>query len=157
MALIDSIPPLGKTALLLLCLVVAPQLQGASLSGQVLKIESGDALVVISEAGRQRRVILSGIAAPPQGTPSARDAKKQLHMLLAGKFVTVVFNALTPAADILGQVLHGGMDINLRMLEFGLVRVQPEAVLGDETRRRYQDAQGRAQRSGLGIWRRSLR
>lgn len=157
MTFFDPIPVLGRVALLLICLIFGPKVQGASLSGQVLKIEGGDRLVLTSEAGRYRRVILSGITTPPQGTAAARDAKKQLHMLLAGKFVTVVFSKLTPAAEILGQVLHGGRDINLRMLETGLVRFEPEVGMGPETRRSYQDAQDRAQRSGLGIWRKSFR
>jgi endonuclease YncB( thermonuclease family) len=100
---------------------------------------------------------MAGVSPPPVGTRLAQDATKQLHMLLAGKSVEVDFNTLTASADILGRVLHGGRDINLRMLEAGLLRFAPAGSLAPEIQDQYRQAEYRAQRLGLGMWKRQVR
>jgi endonuclease YncB( thermonuclease family) len=72
-------------------------------------------------------------------------------MLLAGKFVTVNYQSMTPQGEINGTVLHGGSDINLRMLETGLVRITGQAV-PPEIPQSYRTAERRAQERHLGMW-----
>lgn len=81
-----------------------------------------------------------------------RISRRHLHMLLAGKFVSVVYQTITPTGDILGQVFHGGSDINLRMLEAGMARVHSEKKLPPELLLQYRNAQREAQRRRLGLW-----
>ena len=138
----------------LLALLSSIKASGASLAGQVWDIEGGASFEIVTGSGEHRRVLLSGIVAPKQGTQHSRDARKQLHMLLAGRFVRVEYDELTPSAEIVGRVFHGGRDINQRMLESGLGRLNPEARLETDLLRRYLAAQQQARRLGLGIWRR---
>ncbi|MEN8179041.1 MAG: thermonuclease family protein [Pseudomonadota bacterium] len=85
----------------------------------------------------------------------ARISRRHLHMLLAGKFITVIYRTLTPRGNILGQVLHGGVDINLRMIEAGMARVYPEGRLSPGVLLQYHNAERSAQARKLGLWQKS--
>ena len=73
-------------------------------------------------------------------------------MLLAGKFITVVYNSLTPKGVILGRVLHGGVDINQRMIEAGQALAHHHAGLDQYILDRYVKAQALSKQLGLGMW-----
>lgn len=134
------------------CLLLVTPSFGATISGQVFSVSQGDRLTLFVDPGKYRDVQLVGIEAPAPDLMAGRIAKRYLHNFLAGKFVTIEYHALTSKAVILGTVLHGGADMNLRMLEVGLARVKPDQNLAVETLQRYRQAQQRAQKMGLGIW-----
>ena len=124
----------------------------AALSGQVFSVESGDRIILKTAEGQLRPGILLGIEAPLMNTPAGKTARRFLHGLTAGKYLSVDFHALTPRAEILGTLLHGGADINLRLIESGLVRLSADSSLKPERRRTYRQAQQQAQKHFLGIW-----
>lgn len=129
----------------------------ATLTGQVLAVETGNQISLLLTSGGRRRVQLIGITPPPEGTSLARISRRHLHMLLAGKFITVEYRTITPNGDILGQVLLGGSDINMRMIETGLARVYPEGRLSPVVLLQYQSAERSAQARNLGLWQKSIR
>jgi endonuclease YncB( thermonuclease family) len=117
----------------------------------VFAVLSGDWIVVFDHESEYWKVKLHGIRSPAANTPAGRIARGHLHMLLAGKFVTVNYRSISPQGDIDGTVLHGGDDVNLRMLEAGMARIN-NRITTPEILQRYQSAESRAQARGLGIW-----
>ena len=143
--------------LVALCLSNFKTSWAASLTGQVFAVKTGNLISLSLASGELRGVRLIGITPPPPRTATERISKRHLHMLLAGKFISIVYQTLTPSGEILGQVMHGGSDINLRMLEAGLAQVNPYDSLAPKTLLQYQKAQRQAQIRRLGIWRNTRR
>jgi endonuclease YncB( thermonuclease family) len=73
-------------------------------------------------------------------------------MLLAGKFVTIVYQSINQKGMILGRVFRGGADMNLRMIEAGQAQVSMDAKMEQKVLKRYLSAQKTSQSRGLGIW-----
>ncbi len=97
-----------------------------------------------------------GITPITQGISIERISRRHLHMLLAGKFISVFYRTLSPSGDVLGQVFHGGTDINLRMIEAGMARVNSEARLPPGVLLKYQNAERVAQARKQGLWQKSI-
>jgi len=133
--------------------LINPQpIRAASLSGQVLSVQSGNRISLSLNSGAHKNVQLLGLKNPQSDAGLERASRRHLHMLIAGRFVSVVYRTLTPKGVILGQVLHGGADINLRMLEAGMARLNPDKKLPQKDLLKYHEAQRRAQIRQLGIW-----
>ncbi|MDJ0807559.1 MAG: thermonuclease family protein [Gammaproteobacteria bacterium] len=144
--------PYSITWLLLIFLFSTQVGWAVSLSGQVFSVETGNLISLTRPDGEQRSVRLIGIATPRDGQ-LARISRRHLHMLLAGKFVSVIYDTVTAKGEILGQVLHGGSDINQRMLTHGMARFSFSDKLSPELLTAYQRAQTQAQSRRQGIWR----
>lgn len=138
--------------LFMFCLNLASPAFSASRSGQVLAVESGTRITFTTNSGERRRVQLLGITTPLPDTSSGRISLRHLHMLLAGKFITVIYHSLTADGTMLGTVIHGGSNINLRMLESGLAQVAPGEWGNADTMEIFRKAQRRAQMRTLGLW-----
>jgi endonuclease YncB( thermonuclease family) len=124
----------------------------ASLTGQVFAVKSGE-LITVSESSNQfREIQLIGIDSPPVNTPTGRLSRRHLHMLLAGKFVTIVYQSINQKGMILGRVFRGGADMNLRMIEAGQAQVSMDAKMEQKVHKSYLSAQKTSQSRGLGIW-----
>ena len=126
----------------------------ASLTGQVFAVHSGDTVILSTSSNQFQKIQLLGIASPPTNTYLGRLSRKFLQMLLAGKFVKVVYQNLTPQGLILGQILHGG-DINQRMLETGNARFITSNGMEQRVVDKYVASQKFAQQKGLGMWQKS--
>jgi endonuclease YncB( thermonuclease family) len=135
-----------------LCMLSPAYLGAASLSGRVLSVQSGNQISLSLAAGGQRSVRLIGLDPPQPRTSMALASKRQLRMLIAGRQISVVYRTLTPEGEILGQVLHGGADINLRMLKTGMAHLNPDKNLPQQDLVEYRKAQTQAQIRQLGIW-----
>jgi endonuclease YncB( thermonuclease family) len=121
----------------------------------VFRVHSGDQIVLSSSSGQFHEIELLGIRSPPLNTYQGRLSRKYLHMLLAGKFVTIVYHRLTPQGVVLGQVLHGGVDINQRMIETGWATATPEQGMDQQLLDRYVASQEAAAQQGLGMWKKN--
>lgn len=109
-----------------------------------------------------RAVAFLGIV--PEASSSltvVREAWKMGSTELAGKAVRLVFEQETHnasgelAAYVFkpeGSIFSGGRLLNETFLEEGLARVDSDAALSPQYRRRFQVAEDRAKRLGLGIW-----
>ncbi len=126
---------------------------GLTLSGRVFRVTSGDQLTIIDTANALHRVRLAGIRAPEPNQPFGGDARKHLRALLLGRFAIVHYRRRDGARRIIGKVTYGGADVNLRQIQAGLARFQPDHDLVDGDRRRYRQAEEQARGAGLGIWR----
>jgi endonuclease YncB( thermonuclease family) len=128
------------------------QVWSASIYGQVFAVHSGEQITLSISSNNFRKIQLSGIQAPPAGTAQGRLSRKYFSMLLAGKFVTVVYDTMTQQGLIIGQVLHGGVDMNQRMIEAGKARLHPHSGMDQQLVDRYAAAQALSQQNGLGMW-----
>lgn len=134
---------------LLICLKPA---DAASLTGQVMAVNSGTQLTVMLPDKHLKAVELLGIRTSPVNTLEGNDARKHLNMLVGGKPVQVEYHTLTPQGAVLGVVRVGGSEINLRLLQTGLAVVDSQPGLDEAKLREYQEAEGRARVQGLGLW-----
>ena len=124
----------------------------ASLGGQVFAVHSGDQITLSTSTNKFHKIQLLGIQAPPNATYQGRLSRKYLKMLLAGKFVTVIYNRLNQQGVIIGQVFHGGVDMNKRMIEAGKARFHSHLGMDKHLINRYVAAQESSQRNGFGMW-----
>ncbi|MES9979296.1 MAG: thermonuclease family protein [Candidatus Thiodiazotropha sp. 6PLUC5] len=124
----------------------------ASLQGRVINVFSGEQLQATISDGRLRQIKLLGIRAPVNSRRISADAKQYLHMLTAGRAISIEYRVVMANGVILGTVKHGGADIALRMLKAGMARVADEAHLDPETRRGYLAAERLARGRKVGLW-----
>jgi endonuclease YncB( thermonuclease family) len=139
--------------LLLACLLWPPLIHAATLSGRVSDVTDAYRLLLVTSEGRRLSVTLNGLALPePNNRTWQRLARRHLHMLLAGRVVSVEHTMKHPRGVILGLVRHGGADIGLRMLRDGLAVIDHRSLMDPATRTRYQEAQEEARRRRVGFW-----
>lgn len=125
--------------------------QAADLSGQVVAVPSAKQIILQTDQGRRLRITLIGITTPADRGTWADIGKRHLHMLLAGRFVTVEAVTHSPGGVILGRVLHGGADIGLRLLQSGLAEAAA-SNLDPTLRQKYQQAEQTARSRRMGYW-----
>ncbi|MGD8588184.1 MAG: thermonuclease family protein [Chromatiales bacterium] len=132
--------------------LLSDQAWSASLTGQVFSVQSGDQITLSTSSNQFHKIKLLGIESPQVNTYQGRLSQKYLQMLLAGKFVTIVYHSLTPQGTILGQVLHGGVDMNQRMIEAGRARFITQRGMDQHMIDTYVASQESSQRKGVGMW-----
>jgi endonuclease YncB( thermonuclease family) len=138
---------------LLTCLIGSAHLHAADLSGRVSDVTDAYRLLLVTDEGQRYSITLNGLALPDANTRTwQRIARRHLHMLLAGRVVSVSYTMKSPRGVILGLVRHGGADVGLRMLQDGMAVTHPSSLLTPATRTRYQQAQQEARRRGVGLW-----
>lgn len=137
---------------LILCsLLLATPAHTAQLDGRVLNIIAGDRLEIRATNERTYAVRLKGIESPQANTPAGRIAKKHLNMLVAGQTVSVEYSNIDRRATLIGKVMLGGSDVNLRQVTDGMAKTVP-VMLGVDDKQPYQSAEIRARHQRLGIW-----
>ncbi len=129
-------------------------MSAATLTGRVLRVETGDRLVVVDRGGAQYPVHLLGIAAPGPGEPFGSAARDLLVRQAAGRFAVVEWGGRRTGAVVTGVVQIGTHDPALDLLYAGLARLDDAeaALLSPERLQRYQHAQREAQEQRRGIW-----
>jgi endonuclease YncB( thermonuclease family) len=125
----------------------------SEISGRVTDVPDAYRILLLTDENRRMTVRLKGLALPESNNRNwQRIARRHLHMLLAGRVVSVEYAMKSPRGVILGLVRHGGADIGLRMLRDGLAVTDHRSLLDPATRTRYQQAQEEARRRGVGYW-----
>ncbi|MES9860694.1 MAG: thermonuclease family protein [Candidatus Thiodiazotropha sp. LLP2] len=140
------------TILLLFFSLGADSVTAANLQGRVINVFSGELIQAAIPDGRRRQIKLLGIRVPVDSRQMSTDAKQHLHMLIAGRAISVEYRVVMANGVILGTVKHGGADIALRMLKAGMARVADEAHLDPKTRRDYLAAETLAKSRRMGLW-----
>ncbi|WP_177418860.1 thermonuclease family protein [endosymbiont of Lamellibrachia barhami] len=135
-----------------LLLVLSLPIQSATIDGRVFAVLTGNQITVSTDDGKFRNIILKGIAVPDTGSSAGRDAKRQLHSLLAGQVVTIEYRTLNPLGVIIGTVYRAGANMNLRLIQSGLARAKSEKGLDREMLDHYRTAEQQARQRRLGVW-----
>ena len=135
----------------------------AVINGRVVKVFNGES-VLLAVKGRQIRVQLASVAAPPLDQTLGREAKAFLENQVGRKIVALLVD---PHDWILKGVrprkisgilsLRGSNEhLNMALLKAGLANYEEPKpyLLGSYTKCTYQNAEKEAQASKRGVWRR---
>jgi endonuclease YncB( thermonuclease family) len=104
-----------------------------TLTGRVVKVADGDTVTVLDADNTQHRIRLQGIDAPERGQPYGKKSGQYLSEAVAGQHVTVEYSKIDRFERLVGKVLLGGQDMNVRQVQAGLAL--PEIPAGAECRR----------------------
>lgn len=102
----------------MLCVDAAGTGAGQSIEGKVVRILSGDTIVVLSR-GREYTVRLHYIDAPDSKQGYGPQAYDNLRRMVSKKRVTVSWDGYSPYGQLLGKVTRDGQDIALKQLRDG--------------------------------------
>ena len=124
------------------------------LEGKVVGIQDGDTLTLLDAGERSFRIRLLGIDAPEKNQAFGKVAKQVLSDRVFGRQVQVMTRGVDRYGRTLGKVLFQGQDVNLEMLEEGLVwfyeHYAGTQFPGDAAR--YAAAQAAARKARKGLW-----
>ncbi len=126
----------------------------ASLTGRVLRVESGDRFVLVDRTKAQYRIQLTGIHALPPTQPLGALALEQLTRQAAGRFAIVEWDGTRSAGVLHGTLRVGDRDLALDLLIAGLARLDPGQLgrLPPRRRLQYEQAEREARSHRRGIW-----
>ena len=149
-------PRLQRTTVVLLCAFLctsAAAVRGASLSGKVIEVNSGD-VITISNLNRPVRVRLLGVDAPELDQTFGDVSKKHLADLVYDKSVLVEYAGISADHSLNGRVLLDGADIGAQMIRDGAAWVDPsnEQRLSAADREVYQQSELAARNERRGLW-----
>ncbi len=137
----------------LLCVLalLALPVQGAELAGRVINVISGKQIELLTQQNSRFPIELQGIALISDKASLQRAVQRRLNGLIGGRFVRVSSEGQRHNGSLMGFIDWGGQEINLRLVEDGLVRVVPEQ-LDPERLRLYQSRETAAKQRQLGLW-----
>ena len=128
--------------------------QADTLTGRVVLVTSGDAIIILGSANARHTIRLHGIDAPESGQAYSNESKEHLSGSVAGKFVVVEYDKRDRYERILGKVLLKDQDMNLEQIRAGLgwhyKKHQNEQTTADRVK--YSDAEREARMENLGLW-----
>jgi micrococcal nuclease len=127
--------------------------------GVVQRVADGDTITVITANQTKLRIRMWGIDAPEtpkgakfRGQPYGTEAEAYLKQLVEGKRVTVEIYQVDCYKRLLSTIFMDGKDINLAMIEAGLVEVYRGPESGNPYTPQYQAAEATARSAKKGMW-----
>lgn len=122
---------------------------------QIDKVLDGDSIVLRDRNGQRLSVRLAGIDAPERGQAYADRSRQNLRNLTTNCTPEWIFQKIDRYGRSIGLIFCDGRDLGQAQLETGLAwhfsRYAKEQRF--EQRTAYLNAQLRAQRAGIGLWR----
>jgi endonuclease YncB( thermonuclease family) len=112
-------PMLFRRLLLVGLLLATAPAFAADLLGQVVGIQDGDTLILLTPERRQVRVRLYGIDAPESRQPYGTRAQQELSTLAFRKQVRVTVEDTDHYGRTVGRVWAGSLDINAELVRRG--------------------------------------
>ena len=120
----------------------------------MVKVADGDTVTILDASNTQHRIRLQGIDAPERGQAYGKKSGQYLSQAVTGKHVTVQYSKRDRYQRLVGKVLLGGQDMNVRQIQAGLAwhykKYQREQSAAD--RRLYADAEVMAREARRGLW-----
>jgi len=138
----------------LISLLASFPIQAGTITGNVVRITDGDALVVLDANKVQYEIRLVGIDAPEKKQAYGKKSKDNLSHLVAGKYVVVEYDKFDRYKTVLGKVLLSGKDINLEQISSGMAW-HYEQYRGEQTMKdqiEYSEAEIDARDAMRGLW-----
>jgi endonuclease YncB( thermonuclease family) len=142
-----------KRYILLLAICFIPlDVQGASLFGKVIEVNSGDVLTIYN-LNRPVRVKLLGVDAPEMNQAFGDVAKKHLADLILDKSVLVEYSGIASDSSLTGRVLLNDADIGAQMIRDGAAWFDTNTNrLTGTDRDVYQQSEQAARNERRGLW-----
>jgi endonuclease YncB( thermonuclease family) len=126
-----------------------------TLIGKVVSVTDGDTVTVRDEQRQQHKVRLAGIDAPEKRQAFGNRSKQSLSDAVFGKTVAVEWGKFDRYGRVIGKIIVDTKDVNLSQVEAGLAwwyqKYSAEQSASD--RQLYAQAEDRARRERLGLWR----
>jgi endonuclease YncB( thermonuclease family) len=125
-----------------------------TLTGRVIRVVEGDALVVQDSNNAQHEIRLLGIDAPEYKQAYAAKSTESLTKWVAGRFVVIDYSKRDDHERIIGKLLLSGQDINLEQIKAGLAwydNMHAE-VQTESDRQLYVQVELEARKAKRGIW-----
>ncbi len=144
---------LNPIILLAAFLAICSRAEAETLTGRPVHLLSGESLILLSRDNVRHKIKLIGLKTEPPASPWGSAARRHLSMLVAGKPVTVQYQHRDKLGNILGRLVTGGLDINLRMIRDGLARHSPTHQ-SEQERNIYAATEQQARKAQLGLWKR---
>jgi len=144
--------PLVVLAIVVSCFVCS-EVQGSSLFGKVVDVNSGDVLT-ISNLNRPVRVKLLGVDAPEMNQEFGDVAKKHLADLVLDKSVLVEYSGIAADSSLQGRVLLNNADIGAQMIRDGAAWFDATNMnrLNVSDRDVYKQSEQAARSERRGLW-----
>ncbi len=101
-------------------LVACLALNAQTIQGKVVRVSDGDTITILDEGKVENKVRLNRIDAPEKKQAFGEVSRKYLATMVAGKFVKVEWAKKDKYGRILGDVIVGEVNVNLRMVQAGL-------------------------------------
>jgi len=138
---------INQTSLILVILFLIFSCATNRLTGNVIKVQDGDTVSILTGKKEKIKIRLYGIDAPETGQDFNQKSKKYLSDLVAGKDVTIVNMGKDQYNRVLGVVYVGKLNVNEEMLRSGLAW---RYKYSNDSR--YLELQEEAERKQLNIW-----
>ena len=139
-------------AVFLILFIVHPTLAD-TLTGRVVRVVDGDTIYILDGSKTQHKIRLQGIDAPERKQPYGKRSRENLAGYVAGQTVVIEYDKYDPYGRVLGTVVLGAEDINLKQVEDGFAwhykKYQQEQT--PEGRRRYTEAENNARDAQRGL------
>lgn len=143
---------MSRIVIVLLAFCLPSLVMAYTMSGRVLRVDSGNTVTIVDSNNIQHTVRLQDIQAPELAHPSGRKSQRSLQDMLGGRHVTIEYDPKTGFAAPTGRVYVGGEDINLKQIEQGMAKFRPSGMDDAETERRYTAAEEQAKSEQRGVW-----
>lgn len=126
----------------------------AGITGRVVSIIDGDTITVLDNSNIQYKVRLAGIDAPEKKQPFGQNSKQSLSSCAYNKITTIEGDKKDRYGRLIGKVMIGNHDCNLRQVQKGLAwhykKYMKEQIQDD--RLIYMHAEEEARSKKLGLW-----
>lgn len=139
----------------LLCLLSLASIHAfADVTGKVVGVTDGDTLTVLDSSRTQYKVRLAGIDAPEKKQPFGQASKQSLSDCAYDKTVTIVGDKQDRYGRLLGKVMVGDVDCNLRQINLGLAWHYKKYMKeqAEDDRVSYSRAEVAARSNKIGLW-----
>jgi endonuclease YncB( thermonuclease family) len=135
-------------------LLVAGNLNAATLEGKVVHVADGDTITVLDATNTQHKIRLQGIDAPEKAQAFGQKSKQSLHQLVHSKQVTIEYQKKDKYGRTVGKVVHNGTDVCVAQIKLGMGwhYKQYESEQSKEDRETYSQAELAARTEAKGIW-----
>jgi len=143
------------SALIVLAAFSALPVIAAISTGQVNRIDDGDTIAVVTNAGQQEVIRLAGIDAPESGQPFGAQSTENLAKLVSGKAVTLDCTGEVSYGRLVCKVLlPNGDDVDLDQVKVGLAwhYKQYQSEQSPQDRAAYAAAEDAARKARVGLW-----
>ncbi len=148
---------MNKAAVLVALLLASFDASAEILHGRVIGVTDGDTVTILTSEKQQHKIRLAGIDTPERKQPFGQRAKDSLSNMIYGKAVAVEWYKTDHYGRIIGKILSGNEDVNLKQVEFGHAwwyrkYAHEQSASDQELYKRTEDG---AKRAGRGLWRES--
>lgn len=118
------------------------------LTGEVIAVQDGDTVTLLSDANHLTKIRLAEIDAPELKQPYGKTSKRMLSDLVYKKEVTVITKTIDKFGRTVGRIYKGDTDVNLTMVKQGGAWAYRK-YLTDKT---ILAAEDHAKAAAAGIW-----